>query len=97
MDIWRPSRGAASVGDMPGALLLNEPGVYPFPEPEAEVLARMTAALADLVAALPAASRGPSRAAVVSHDGSFLPVSRKCTPDPTTRRPEDAPGGVSGI
>jgi broad specificity phosphatase PhoE len=51
--------------------LLDEPGVYPFPEPEAEVLARMTAALADLVAALPAAHRGPSRAAVVSHNAAI--------------------------
>jgi broad specificity phosphatase PhoE len=51
--------------------LLNEPGVYPFPEPEAEVLARMTAALADLVAALPAGARGPSRAAVVSHNAAI--------------------------
>jgi broad specificity phosphatase PhoE len=51
--------------------LLNEPGVYPFPEPEEEVLARMTAAFADLVAALPAGSRGPSRAAVVGHNAAI--------------------------
>jgi broad specificity phosphatase PhoE len=51
--------------------LLDEPGIYPFPEPEADVLARMTAALADVVAALPARSSGPARAAVVSHNAAI--------------------------
>jgi broad specificity phosphatase PhoE len=51
--------------------VLNEPGVYPFPEPEEEVLARMTAALAEIVAALPSAGTRPVRAAVVSHNAAI--------------------------
>lgn len=51
--------------------VLNEPGVYPFPEPEEEVQTRMTAALADVVAALPEAGPQPARAAVVSHNAAI--------------------------
>jgi probable phosphoglycerate mutase len=57
--------------------VLNEPGVYPFPEPEEEVLNRMTAALADVVAALPQGGPQPARAAVVSHNAAIsMYVSR---------------------
>jgi 2,3-bisphosphoglycerate-dependent phosphoglycerate mutase len=51
--------------------VLNEPGVYPFPEPEEEVLTRMTAALAEVVATLPAGGPQPARAAVVSHNAAI--------------------------
>jgi probable phosphoglycerate mutase len=51
--------------------LLNEPGVYPFPEPEADVLARMTAVLADVVAGLEGASGNPARAAAVGHNAAI--------------------------
>jgi broad specificity phosphatase PhoE len=44
-----------------------EPGAYPFPEPEAEVLERMAAALVDVVAALDPAAAPVPRAVVVSH------------------------------
>jgi probable phosphoglycerate mutase len=50
---------------------LDEPGVYPFPEPEAEVVGRMTAALADVVATLVQSPRSPARAAVVSHNAAI--------------------------
>jgi probable phosphoglycerate mutase len=51
---------------------LSETGVYPFPEPEEEVLSRMTAALADVVAALDAQpGEGTKRAAVVSHNAAI--------------------------
>lgn len=51
--------------------VLNEPGVYPFPEPEEEVVGRMTAALAEVVAALPEGGAGPPRAAIVSHNAAI--------------------------
>jgi broad specificity phosphatase PhoE len=51
--------------------VLQEPGVYPFPEPEAEVVARMTAVLAEVAAALPAGGGQPTRAAVVSHNAAI--------------------------
>jgi broad specificity phosphatase PhoE len=50
---------------------LDEPGVYPFPEPETEVMGRMTAALADVVAELVQSPRSPARAAVVSHNAAI--------------------------
>jgi probable phosphoglycerate mutase len=51
--------------------VLDEPGVYPFPEPEDEVLTRMTAALAEVVAALPSVGPQPVRAAVISHNAAI--------------------------
>ena len=51
--------------------VLNEPGVYPFPELEEEVLTRVTGALADVVAALPAVGPQPARAAVISHNAAI--------------------------
>jgi broad specificity phosphatase PhoE len=51
--------------------VLNDPGVYPFPELEEEVLTRMTAALGEVVAALPADGPQPARAAVVSHNAAI--------------------------
>jgi broad specificity phosphatase PhoE len=57
--------------------VLNEPGVYPFPEPEDEVLTRMTAALAEIVATLPSVGPEPVRAAVISHNAAIaIYVSR---------------------
>lgn len=51
---------------------LNDPGVYPFPEPEVEVISRMTSALADVVAVLDGqAGEGSRRAAVVTHNGAI--------------------------
>jgi broad specificity phosphatase PhoE len=51
--------------------MLNEPGVYPFPEPEDEVLKRMTAGLAEVVAALPRGGPQPARAGVISHNAAI--------------------------
>jgi broad specificity phosphatase PhoE len=51
--------------------VLNEPGVYPFPEPEEEVVGRMTAALGEIVAGLPEGGAGPPRAAVLSHNAAI--------------------------
>jgi probable phosphoglycerate mutase len=48
-----------------------EPGGYPFPEPEAEVVARMRAALADVVAGLAGVDAPVPRAAVVTHNGAI--------------------------
>lgn len=47
-----------------------EPGVYPFPEPEAEVVERMRSVIADVVAALPSLDQVP-RAAVVTHNAAI--------------------------
>jgi 2,3-bisphosphoglycerate-dependent phosphoglycerate mutase len=47
------------------------PGEYPFPEPEAEVVARMRAAVADVVAALANVEAPLPRAAVVTHNGAI--------------------------
>jgi probable phosphoglycerate mutase len=46
-----------------------QPGVYPFPEPEEEVVARMKAAIADIVTGIPAGDR--RRVAVVTHSGAI--------------------------
>lgn len=46
------------------------PGAYPFPEPEAEVVARMAAGIADVVADLAGAPE-PDRAVVVTHNASI--------------------------
>lgn len=51
--------------------VLNEPGVYPFPELEEEVLTRMTAVLGEVVAALPSGGPQPARAAVIAHNASI--------------------------
>jgi probable phosphoglycerate mutase len=51
--------------------VLGEPGVYPFPEPESEVFARMSEALAEIVAGLNAEGREPGRALVVSHNAAI--------------------------
>jgi broad specificity phosphatase PhoE len=51
--------------------VLNDPGVYPFPELEEEVLTRMAAALGEVAAALPADGPQPARAAVVSHNAAI--------------------------
>jgi broad specificity phosphatase PhoE len=47
------------------------PGSYPFPEPEAEVVARMRAVLADVVADLAEVDSAVPRAAVVTHNGAI--------------------------
>jgi len=47
------------------------PGEYPFPEPEAEVVARMRAAVADVVAGLANVEAALPRAAVVTHNGAI--------------------------
>ena len=47
------------------------PGSYPFPEPEAEVVARMRAVLADVVAGLAEVDAPAPRAAVVTHNGTI--------------------------
>jgi broad specificity phosphatase PhoE len=51
----------------------EEPHRYPFPEPETEVVARMTAGIADVVAGLAgsAPSAGPARAVVVTHTAAI--------------------------
>ena len=46
------------------------PGAYPFPEPEAEVAARMAAAVAKVVAELETVPE-PARAAVVTHNAAI--------------------------
>jgi broad specificity phosphatase PhoE len=48
-----------------------EPGSYPFPEPEAEVVARVTSVLADVVAGLADVDVPVPRAAVVTHNGAI--------------------------
>ena len=50
---------------------LNEPGVYPFPEPQEEVAARMKAAVAAVVGGLDGAGAPVPRAAVVSHNAAI--------------------------
>jgi len=47
------------------------PGTYPFPEPEEEVVARMRAVFADVVAGLAAVDAPVPRAAVVTHNGTI--------------------------
>ena len=47
------------------------PGSYPFPEPEAEVAARMREVLADVVAGLAEVDSPVPRAAVVTHNGTI--------------------------
>src|SRR5215469_7145077 len=47
------------------------PGSYPFPEPEEEVVARMRAVLADVVAGLAEVDAPAPRAAVVTHNGTI--------------------------
>ncbi len=47
------------------------PGSYPFPEPEAEVAARMQSAVADVVAALAGVDAPTPRAAVVTHNATI--------------------------
>lgn len=49
----------------------GEPGSYPFPEPEAEVVARMRSVLADVVAGLAEVDAPVPRAAVVTHNGTI--------------------------
>ncbi|MDQ6772980.1 MAG: histidine phosphatase family protein [Candidatus Dormibacteraeota bacterium] len=49
---------------------VGEPGVYPFPEPEADVAARMSEAIAKVLHALEAGS-GTPRAAVFSHNAAI--------------------------
>jgi probable phosphoglycerate mutase len=48
-----------------------EPGAYPFPEPEAEVVARMQAVLADVVAGLADVDERVPRAVVVTHNAAI--------------------------
>jgi broad specificity phosphatase PhoE len=48
-----------------------EPGSYPFPEPEAEVVERMRSVLADVVAGLAEVDAPVPRAAVVTHNGTI--------------------------
>jgi 2,3-bisphosphoglycerate-dependent phosphoglycerate mutase len=57
--------------DEGGSEALNDPGVYPFPEAEAEVVERMTAALAEVTAELPAGPPQPPRAAIVTHNAAI--------------------------
>ncbi|HEX4214791.1 MAG TPA: histidine phosphatase family protein [Candidatus Dormibacteraeota bacterium] len=47
-------------------------GEYPFPEPAEETIARMEAAVADIVAALPQRAEGRARAVVVTHSAAIL-------------------------
>lgn len=47
------------------------PGTYPFPEPEAEVVARMRAVLADVVAGLAGVEEPVPRAAVITHNAAI--------------------------
>jgi len=47
------------------------PGSYPFPEPEAEVAARMRAVVADVVAGLGGVAAPAPRAAVVTHNAAI--------------------------
>ncbi len=47
-----------------------EPGSYPFPEPEAEVVERMTAVMSEVVDALPGRDH-VARAAVVTHNAAI--------------------------
>jgi len=47
------------------------PGTYPFPEPEAEVVERMRAAVADVAGALNGVGSPVPRAAVVTHNGTI--------------------------
>jgi probable phosphoglycerate mutase len=56
--------------DEGGIETLPPPGAYPFPEPEAEVAARMAAGVAAAVADLDSAAE-PARAAVVTHNGAI--------------------------
>ena len=58
---WDEGRSAA----------LNEPGDYPFPEPQSEVAARMKAVLGDVVAELDREGTPLPRAAVVSHNAAI--------------------------
>jgi probable phosphoglycerate mutase len=48
-----------------------EPGAYPFLEPEADVVARMRAAMSDVVTGLAAVDAPLPRAAVVTHNGAI--------------------------
>lgn len=57
--------------DQGGSGALGEPGVYPFPEPEADVTARMSAVMADVAADLDSRGTKPARAAVVSHNAAI--------------------------
>lgn len=50
----------------------QEPGAYPFPEPAEEVVARMRAAIRDVVAALAGLPAPRPRAAVVSHNAAIV-------------------------
>lgn len=47
------------------------PGTYPFPEPEAEVVERMQAVVADVAGALDGVRSPVPRAAVVTHNGAI--------------------------
>lgn len=47
------------------------PGSYPFPEPEADVVGRMKAVIAEVVGGLPEVEGTPVRAAVVTHNGAI--------------------------
>lgn len=47
------------------------PGSYPFPEPEADVVERMKAVIAEVVGGLPEVEGTPARAAVVTHNGAI--------------------------
>ena len=47
------------------------PGSYPFPEPEADVVERMKAVIAEVVGGLPEVEGTPVRAAVVTHNGAI--------------------------
>jgi glucosyl-3-phosphoglycerate phosphatase len=47
------------------------PGSYPFPEPEAHVVERMKAVIAEVVEGLPEVEGTPARAAVVTHNGAI--------------------------
>lgn len=50
---------------------VGEPGLYPFPEPESEVAARMGSVVGDIVSELEGAGGERPRAAVVTHNATI--------------------------
>ncbi len=58
--------------DEEAVVLAPRPGRYPFLEPEAEVLARMRAAVADVLVDLAATGAELPRAAVVTHNAAIV-------------------------
>jgi probable phosphoglycerate mutase len=51
---------------------LESPSVYPFPEPERDVAARMRACISDLVVRAVPPGEAPVRVLAVSHDAAIL-------------------------